>query len=399
MPFSDVQYQPIAQERIQLALASGRVPHAYLFAGPSGVGREMMASRVAQLLLCESPREIRPIGESRLPLWRDACGTCIDCLLFAEGGHPDYHRIYRTLNKHHPDKLVQKRKALDISVDVVRHFVLDCVGLSPSRQRAKVFIITEAERLSSQAQNAMLKTLEEPQGHSYLILIASSADEMLPTTRSRCQVIQFNGLPPEFIAETLATRCACISTDARFLAEIAQGSVGIAMQFASKKLCNVLPGVVESIVQSCDAPLAASKVWQDLAKAIAEGLEDESSTVVEDENREEDVDEEDDEDEGPSGPETRTLREAQRILLMTLSTILRDLQRISVGHRPAAMEPDQKLMRIASSSVPRQIGRAIRAVNTAEYQFEQNANAALIFDSLAITFSEALGARAAGVER
>src|SRR5206468_9755720 len=111
-------------------------------------------------------------ANSRLTKWRDACGECIDCQLFRQGGHPDFHRIHRTLNKHHPDKAIQRRKALDLSVDVIRHFLLDCIGLSPSRQCAKIFVIAESELLSSPAQNAMLKTLEEPRGHSYLIFIA-----------------------------------------------------------------------------------------------------------------------------------------------------------------------------------------------------------------------------------
>src|SRR5262249_49278033 len=136
----------------------------------------------------------------------EACNKCEDCILFAAGNHPDFHRIHRALNKLHPDKTIQRRKAIDLGVEIIRHFVLDRIALSPSRGRANVFIIADADRLTMQAQNALLKTLEEPPGHSYLILLAAAADQLLPTTRSRCQQIPFGTLPDEFIQQSLTAR-------------------------------------------------------------------------------------------------------------------------------------------------------------------------------------------------
>jgi DNA polymerase III delta' subunit len=394
VPFSDVQFQPIAHERIQQALRSGRVPHAYLFAGRPGVGREMMAARLAQLLLCAAPKDVQPPVEagSGMSSWRDACGQCEDCRLFQGGGHPDFHRIYRTLNKHHPDKLVQKRKALDLSVDVIRHFVLDCVGLSPSRQRAKVFVISESERLSPSAQNAMLKTLEEPPGQSYLIMIATSADELLPTTQSRCHHVQFNGLPGEFVQTALIKRAQIDPDAARFLAELVQGSLGQAMQYARQGLYGSVPALIESIGLAGEDPLAASKLWQEQAKTIAEGAGEKKQVDAEVEDESAGGDE-DDGDDAPVGPETRTLREAQLTMLAILSTILRDVQRVSVGHAPAALPRERKIGEWAGAA-PREIAKAIRAVATAEFQIELNASAGLIFDSLAITISNTLFATA-----
>ena len=103
MSIFDVQHQERAHRIIQRALASERMPHAYLFAGPEGVGREMLATRLAGILLCSSPIR-RPIPEGigglhNLGEGRDACGECQDCRLVAAGTHPDLFLIYRQINR------------------------------------------------------------------------------------------------------------------------------------------------------------------------------------------------------------------------------------------------------------------------------------------------------------
>src|SRR5262245_60216846 len=155
MPLSDVQHQDDAMRRLQRGLRSQRTPHAYVFSGPPGVGKEMTATRFAAVLLCGNRREIPggDRGEKRI----DACGRCDDCVMMAAGTHPDFHRIYRRLNRMHPDRLVRGRKATELSVDVVRHFVIEQVGRSPARGRAKVYVILDADRMSISAQNALLK--------------------------------------------------------------------------------------------------------------------------------------------------------------------------------------------------------------------------------------------------
>jgi len=239
MLFSDVLHQDDAQNRLQRALHSGRLPHAYIFGGPDGVGKEMLATRLAALLLCErpqlreSPQELQTAenADGAVPTRREPCGHCTDCELLIAGTHPDLHHIYRMLNKHHPDSKVQKRKAGDLRVDVVRHFLIGCIGVHPSRGRAKVFIVREAERLSSGAQNAMLKTLEEPPEHSFLILLATTPDALLATTNSRCQHVAFRCLPAEFVAEQLRIQHNATPEAASFLAELSQGSLGLASRY------------------------------------------------------------------------------------------------------------------------------------------------------------------------
>jgi DNA polymerase-3 subunit delta' len=257
---SDVQHQPRAHRIIQRALASRRMPHAYLFAGPEGVGKEMMALGLAQTMLCASPvhgagaevlQEAEARGrageqkeggqDARSPVggrdahppeqYIDACGACQDCRLVEAGTHPDQFLIYRQLGKQHPDALVRKRLATQLGVDVIRHFLINQAGHRPSRGRAKVFIVREAERMSEEAQNALLKTLEEPPPDTFLILLAPGLDRMLPTTRSRCQHVLFSALPPGFVRGRLgALRPEADAAALAYAARHCGGSLGQALR-------------------------------------------------------------------------------------------------------------------------------------------------------------------------
>jgi DNA polymerase-3 subunit delta' len=275
-----VLYQDVAQDRLGRALSSRRVPHAYLFTGPAGVGKEMLATRLAQLLLC-GRREASDEGglfaaptNAATSTLTDACGECQDCILFAAGTHPDYHRIHRMLAKMHPEKKVRDRKATILSVDVIRQFVIGQIGLCASRGRAKVFVIVESERMNDEAQNALLKTLEEPPGHSYIILLATAPDELLPTTRSRCQQIAFGTLPDSFIAKQLVARRGVSAEAAAFLTQLAQGSLGQALRYAEMGMFDRLGVVAAAMRTAPDDPLACGKSLADLAKSLSADAED-----------------------------------------------------------------------------------------------------------------------------
>ena len=164
MQISDVRHQDRAHRVLQLALSSNRVPHAYIFHGPSGVGREMLALRLARVMLCGS-RGRSAADEGGLDLGievTDACGKCDDCKLMEAETHPDLHLIHRQLGALHPDQAVRNRQGLELMVQVIRHFVVDQSMLKSVQGRGKVFVVREAERMSTEAQNALLKTLEEP---------------------------------------------------------------------------------------------------------------------------------------------------------------------------------------------------------------------------------------------
>ncbi|WP_421199159.1 DNA polymerase III subunit delta' [Aeromonas enteropelogenes] len=139
--------------------ASGRLGHAWLLLGDPGLGKELLAERLARLHLCQQPDRGEP------------CGHCHSCQLFDKGNHPDLGQL--------------SREGKTIGVEAIRDI---CNRLQGSAQlgRGKVVIIPDAERMTESAANALLKTLEEPAGDSLLLLIASQVSRLLPTILSRC---------------------------------------------------------------------------------------------------------------------------------------------------------------------------------------------------------------------
>ncbi len=235
MSLTDTKHQPQAHRQLQRALSRDRIPHAYIFHGPEGVGKETFARGMAQLLLCGnsttkelSADEAAAIGLSAISV---GCGTCDDCRTAIAGTHPDLHMIYRQLNREHSDSAVRKRKGLELGVDVVREFIIDKVARTPQRGRAKVFIIKEADVLNIEAQNALLKTLEEPPGATYLILLVVGLDYLLPTTQSRCQIIRFQTLPDEFVRARLRElRPGLSDPQLKWYSAFSAGSIGEALR-------------------------------------------------------------------------------------------------------------------------------------------------------------------------
>jgi len=147
-------------------------PHALLIHGPRGIGKHALALGLAQGLLCESPRAD---GE--------ACGVCPGCHYAIAGQHPDLMRLELRRIDEETGELVALEQ---IAIDRVRSLI-EFAALTSHRQRAKVAVIAPAERMNPAAANALLKTLEEPQGDTYLILVASEPGRLAPTIVSRCR--------------------------------------------------------------------------------------------------------------------------------------------------------------------------------------------------------------------
>ncbi len=276
MSLGEVLHQRRAQESIQRAFLTDRVAHAYLFHGPDGVGKETLAVALGRLLLCPHPVDFRAKVEDAQAVGasptREACGRCEDCGAVRAGSHPDLHLIYRQLNREHPEPEVRKRKALEIGVDVLRHFVIDRVGLTPIRGRAKVFVIREADRMTTQAQNALLKTLEEPPGSTLIILLVTSLTALLPTTLSRCQVVRFDPLPEAFIRDRLGRLRSSLSPEAQeWCARIGEGSIGRALQAADDDWFELSRRIAEPLDRIGSLrPELVAKTWTEASKSLAE---------------------------------------------------------------------------------------------------------------------------------
>lgn len=216
----DIFDQEQAVAFIRRAMAAGRLPHGLIFAGPVGVGKGTTAEALAGVFLCVSPGVDRASG---LPT---ACGHCDSCRLMKGGTHPDYHRVYRQLIRLEKDA----NKAIELAIDVIRDHLIEPANRKAMLNHGKVFVIEESELMNTAAQNALLKTLEEPQGRTLLILLTDQPNLLLPTIRSRCQQVPFSSLPRSRVIDALR-RSGIDTADATDAADFADGSLGLAMRW------------------------------------------------------------------------------------------------------------------------------------------------------------------------
>lgn len=216
--FSKVLGQESAVATLERALAIGRVHHAYRFEGPPGVGKELAAFALAQALVCERG---------------GGCGECSACrravTLSADDPrvplHPDVVLLGRGLYR----GLLggSSTEATGISVEQVRRIVLARVGFPPHEGRALVFIVREADEITQQAANALLKTLEEPHDRTHFVLLTSRPSRLLDTIRSRTLPVRFAPLSDRVLASLLEAR----GLDPN-VAPFAQGSASLALELA-----------------------------------------------------------------------------------------------------------------------------------------------------------------------
>jgi DNA polymerase-3 subunit delta' len=226
MSFKDIFCQDRAIEILQRAFASGRWAHAYIFAGSEGIGKFKTAREWARLLLCK-----KPIIENG---FANGCGSCQSCMLFETGTNPDFAHIYKELLEFTKDN-ANKKTPVDLAIDVVREFLVAKASVRPTTSQRKVFVISEAERLNISSQNCLLKVLEEPPEYCCIVLLCTRMEKLLPTTKSRCQIIRFGPIDESRIIEKLIEK-GIEEEPARYFARLAQGSIGEACQWAELEL-------------------------------------------------------------------------------------------------------------------------------------------------------------------
>jgi DNA polymerase III subunit delta' len=197
-------------ETLRQALLNRRLHHAYLFVGPDGVGKRTLALALAQAIHCAE-------------LESDFCGTCGACRAIQKGNHADVRLLEPLSNKK------------DISIQQVRELE-KALSLRSFSGRQKVAIIDPATLMNWPAQNALLKTLEEPPQGCVLILIASNAGGLLPTVRSRAFVLSFAPLPRQLVVGFLISKNGKTKEQAQFIAALTMGSLGAASKIENQKL-------------------------------------------------------------------------------------------------------------------------------------------------------------------
>jgi DNA polymerase-3 subunit delta' len=206
-------FRHIAGNRPLLALlartsARGALPPSLIFSGPLGIGKRLTATALAQTLNCTSA----------IP-WHnglDACGDCASCRRIARGIHADV-------------LIVEPGDSGSIKVDQVRD-AIERAAYRPFEGRRRVVIVDEADALMPEAQNALLKTLEEPPPASVFVLVTSRPDVLLPTVRSRCQHLRFGPLDAADVADILIRAHGIGEEDAHAAAAASAGSVGRALE-------------------------------------------------------------------------------------------------------------------------------------------------------------------------
>jgi DNA polymerase-3 subunit delta' len=210
MPFPSVIGHDRVKGLLARALGQGRLPPALLLSGPEGVGKRTLAIEAARGLLCDNGP-----GEP--------CNTCRTCDRTARGIHPDLIVV-------EPETATGFLARETIKIEHIRDAVREILGL-PFEARARVVILDDAHAMTEQAMNALLKALEEPPATSHLVLVTASPRALLPTIRSRCQVLRFGPLPAAILEKHLQERHGLTADEARLRASLSGGSLGAAVAF------------------------------------------------------------------------------------------------------------------------------------------------------------------------
>lgn len=207
--FRDIIGQDQIKEHLRNALSSGKISHAYILNGEKSSGKEFIAKVFAMALQCEKDGE-------------EPCQECHSCKQALSGNHPDIISVVH-------------EKPNTISVDDIRAQVNNDVGIKPYSGPYKIYIINEAEKMTPQAQNAILKTLEEPPAYAVILLLTSNVDSLLPTILSRCVVLNMKPAPDDLVKKYLMEQMKVPDYKAEICVAFARGNVGKAKALASSE--------------------------------------------------------------------------------------------------------------------------------------------------------------------
>lgn len=202
--FDEILGQDSIKSYMKKALERQHLSHAYIISGEEGMGKRMLAGAFAMALLCDEGG-ISP------------CGKCHSCIQFATGNHPDV-------------SWVTHEKA-SIGVDEIRTQLVEPMLIKPYHSRFKVYIVDEAELLTVQAQNALLKTIEEPPEYGVVMLLSTNPDMFLQTIRSRCTMLKMVPLPDEQVKQYLLNQ-GTPADQAEICAAFARGNLGKAISLS-----------------------------------------------------------------------------------------------------------------------------------------------------------------------
>ena len=207
--FNDIIGHEQIIEHFKSSLRKNRLSHAYIMNGEKGSGRKTLANAFAKAIVCEAG-------------YGDACGMCRSCLQFDSFNHPDVKRLIH-------------EKPASIGVDEIREQINNDIVIKPYNGKHKVYIIPDADLMTPQAQNALLKTIEEPPAYAVLMLLTDSPDALLATIRSRCIVLDLKSVDERLITKLLMEKYGIPDYRAEICAAYSQGNTGKAIRMATSE--------------------------------------------------------------------------------------------------------------------------------------------------------------------
>ena len=199
---------------LKSAMKLGKVSHAYILSGEKGCGKKLLADVFAETLQCEK-------GGT------EPCGSCHSCVQAQSGNHPDIIHLMH-------------EKPNSISVDDVRTQIVNDVLIKPYSGKYKIYIVPDAEKMTAAAQNALLKTIEEPPAYAVILLLANNASALLPTILSRCVMLSLKPVADDKVKQYLMEHVQVPDYEADVCVAFAQGNVGKAIQLAASDDFNEL---------------------------------------------------------------------------------------------------------------------------------------------------------------
>lgn len=207
--FQDIPGQDHIKDHMRKAIENNKVSHAYILSGEAGTGRKSLADAFALTILCE----------------QEGSNPCMSC-----------HSCKQVLSGNHPDLIdVTHEKPSSIGVDDIREQINDTIMIRPYSGNYKIYIVDEAEKMTVQAQNALLKTIEEPPSYAVIILITTNPDAFLPTILSRCVQLKIKPLRDSMIRDYLTDNLSVPEIRADVYAAFARGNLGRAKKIAESE--------------------------------------------------------------------------------------------------------------------------------------------------------------------
>lgn len=323
--FSRLLGQEKAKRMLSRSLAAGRIPHAYIFRGPEGVGKMLFARGLAAAINCRDNEGV------------DACGQCPSCRKFASMNHPDFQVVS-------PDKGV-------IRIEQIRRLTRE-LSYPPYESAMRVVVLEDVQTMRREAANSLLKTLEEPPENNVLILTADSSQEILATLISRCQVVPFMSLSIDDTTAILVQQ-GVDREAAELLARLSEGSPGKALLFQKTAMIDSWRKLVAFLSDSAKDP------DRDVGELLA------------------------------LAEEMASLKDLLPSLLGLLRIWLRDLLlgEVENGSEPLNAAPDRGVERTAPAKNwnSRELFAKLQAIDRAEKELFRNCNRNLVCEVLLFT--------------